>query len=243
VRFDGATYPANDLPASYVPTLLAIQLTEPVWVLFLAGLAVAAFGVVRRQSTRRELLALTAVWFLVPLITFVVLRPTLYDNFRQAFFIVPPIFFMAALAFDLLRKPLLQAATIAVVLLPGLIASIQLHPYEYVYYNQFGGGLPATVDRFELEYWGTSYREAAREANRIAPANARVWVDGPAHLFARFARPDFHIYSPQEAERAARYDLVVTLVRYNWEKTSYPEARIVYTVAREGVPFTIIRVP
>jgi hypothetical protein len=243
VLFNGAVYPANDLPASYLPTLLAIQLTEPVWALFVAGLAVAAFGVARRQSTRLELLALTAVWFLVPLIAFVVLRPTLYDNFRQAFFIVPPIFFVAGLAFDLVRKPLLQGALIAVVILPGLIASVRLHPYEYVYYNQFRGGLPAAVDRFELEYWGTSYREAAAEAERIAPPNARVWVDGPAHLFARFARPDFHIYSPQEAERADRYDLVITLVRYDWEKTSFPEAKIVYTVAREGVPFAMIRMP
>ena len=243
VLFNGATYPANDLPASYVPTLLAVQLTEPVWALFIAGLTVAAYGAARRRSASVELLAFVLIWFVVPLVTFVGLRPTLYDNFRQAFFIVPPIFFAAGLAFDLVRKPVLQAALIGLVLLPGLIASGRLHPYEYVYYNQFGGGLRAAVDRFELEYWGTSYREAAVEANRIAPPNARVWVDGPAHLFARFARPDFHIYSPQEAERADRYDLVVTLVRYHWEKTSFPEAKIVYTVAREGVPFTIIRRP
>jgi hypothetical protein len=243
VLFNGATYPANDLPALYVPTLLAIQLTEPVWALFIAGLAVAAYGVARRQTANMELLALTLGWFLLPLVMFIVLRPTLYDNFRQAFFIVPPIFFVAGLAFDLIRRPLLQAALIALVLLPGLIASARLHPYEYVYYNQFIGGLDAVVDRFELEYWGTSYRQAAAEANRIAPPNANVWVDGPAHLFARFARPDFHLYSPQEAARADRYDVVVTLVRYNWDKTSFPEAKIVYEVAREGAVFSIIRVP
>jgi hypothetical protein len=243
VLFNGATYPANDLPASYVPTLLAIQLTEPVWALFIAGLAVAAYGVARKRTASVELLAFTLIWFFLPLVLFVVLSPTLYDNFRQAFFIVPPIFFVAGLAFDLIRRPALQAALIGLVLLPGLIASARLHPYEYVYYNGFIGGLPAAVDRFELEYWGTSYRQAAAEANRIAPPNASVWVDGPAHLFARFARPDFHLYSPQEAARADHYDMVVTLVRYDWEKTSFPEAKIVYEVARAGVVFTVIRVP
>jgi hypothetical protein len=118
-----------------------------------------------------------------------------------------------------------------------------LHPYQYVYYNQFVGGLDAVVDRFELEYWATSYREAAAEANRIAPPNANVWVDGPAHVFGRFAREDFHIFSTQEAERADHYDVVVTLARYDWEKTSFPEAKIVYTVAREGAVFAIIRTP
>lgn len=243
VLFNGASYPANDLPASYMPLLLAIQLTEPVWVLFFAGLAVAAYGVVKRQTEQCELLALTIVWFVLPLVTFILLRPTLYDNFRQSFFIVPPIFFMAGLAFDQIRRPMLQGALITLVVLPGLVASARLHPYEYVYYNQFIGGVDAAVDRFELEYWGTSYREAAQEANRIAPPNANVWVDGPAHLFNRFARPDFHIYSPQEAERADHYDVVVTLARYNLEKTSFPGAKIVYKVEREDAVFAVIRKP
>jgi hypothetical protein len=243
VLFNGATYPANDLPASYMPLLLAIQLTEPVWLLFFTGLAVAVFGYMRQRMEQRELLAFTLAWFMLPLLTFIILRPTLYDNFRQTFFIVPPIFFMAGLAFDQIRKPALQTVLIVLVILPGLIASTRLHPYEYVYYNQFVGGVDAAVDRFELEYWATSYREAAHEANRIAPANANVWVDGPAHLFNRFARPDFHIYSPQEPERADHYDIVVTLARYDLEKTSFPEAPIVYQVTREGAVFAIIRRP
>ena len=127
--------------------------------------------------------------------------------------------------------------------LPGLIASVKLHPYEYVYYNQFVGGVNSAVDRFELEYWATSYREAAQEANHIAPPNANVWVDGPAHLFNTFARSDFHIYSPQEAERADHYDVVVTLARYDLEKTSFPNATIVYTVTREGAVFAVIKQP
>lgn len=243
VLFNGATYEANNLPGSYVPTFLAIQLTEPVGVLFIVGVGVAIYGFFKKQMPRRELLVFTLVWFIVPLATFVILRPTLYDNFRQSFFIVPPIFFMAGLAFDLIRKPAIQSALIALVVLPGLIASARLHPYEYVYYNQFIGGVKGAVDRFELDYWGTSYREAADEANRIAPSNANVWVDGPAHLFNTFARPDFHIYSPQEAERADHYDVVVTLARYNLEKTSFPEAKIVYTVRREGAVFAVIRKP
>ena len=243
VLFNGASYPANDLPASYVPVLLAIQLTEPVWILFFTGLAIAAYGIIKRQPRHAELFALTMVWFVLPLLTFVLVRPTLYDNFRQAFFILPPVFLMPGLAFDQIRKPVLQTALMILVLLPGLIASARLHPYEYVYYNQFIGGVQAAVDRFELEYWGISYREAAQEANRIAPPNANVWVDGPAHLFNRFARPDFHIYSPQEAERADHYDMVVTLARYDLEKTSFAEAPIVYRVARQGAVFTVIRIP
>jgi hypothetical protein len=204
---------------------------------------VAIAGLVRKHTQQAELLMLTLAWFGLPLLTFVLLRPTLYDNFRQTFFIMSPVFFTAGLAFDQVRRPIYQAALIALVALPGLISLVRLHPYEYVYYNQFMGGVDAAVDRFELEYWATSYREAAQEANRIAPPNANVWVDGPAHVFNRFARPDFHIYSPQEAERANHYDLVVTLARYDLEKTSFPEAPIVYRVTREGAVFALIRQP
>ena len=243
VLFNGATYAASDLPASYMPFLLAIQLTEPVWVLFFVGVAVAIIGLAKKRAGQSELLWLSLAWFVLPLVTFIILRPTLYDNFRQSFFILPAIFFMAGLAFDLIQRPVLQAVLITLVLLPGLLASVRLHPYEYVYYNQFLGGAQAAVDRFELEYWATSYREAAREVNRIAPPNANIWVDGPAHLFSRFARPDFYIYSPQEAERADHYDIVVTLARYDLEKTSFPEAPILYRVAREGAVFAVIRKP
>ena len=243
VLFNGKTYPANDLPASYVPTFLAIQLTEPVWLLFFIGVGAVVFGAIRRRAEHWELLVLSATWFLLPLLTFVIFRPTLYDNFRQTFFIVPPIFFMTGMAFEQVRKPVLQGMLIALVLIPGLIASVRLHPYEYVYYNQFVGGDQGVVDRFELDYWGTSYREAATEANHLAPPNANIWVDGPAHLFNRFARPDLHIFSPQEAERAEHYDVVVTLARYNLEKTSFPEAPIVYAVTREGAVFAVIRKP
>ena len=243
VLFNGTTYPANDLPASYMPVFLAIQLTEPVWVLFAIGLAVAIYGFLKKQSQSQELLALTAVWFFLPLFTFIALRPTMYDNFRQSFFIVPPIFFMTGLAFEQIRRPLLQGALIALVVLPGLLASVKLHPYEYIYYNQFVGGVKGVDQRFELEYWGTSYREAADELNQIAPADANVWVDGPSHLLETFVRPDLHLYSAYEADRADHYDLVVTLARYNLEKTSFPDAKIVYAITRDGALLTVIKQP
>ena len=66
------------------------------------------------------------------------------------------------------------------------------------------------------------------------------WMDLPICFMAG---ADLHVYSAQEAERADHYDVVVTLARYNLEKTSFPEAKIVYTVTREGVVFAVIRTP
>ena len=243
VLFNDVSYPANGLPASYLPVLLAIQLTEPVWVLFAVGLALAIYGAVKKQIKHREVLALTLIWFVLPLATFIILRPTMYDNFRQSFFILPPVFLMAGLAFDQIRKPLLQGALIALLVFPGLVAAVRLYPYEYIYYNQFVGGVKGAAHRFELDYWGTSYRDAAEQLNRIVPPNANVWVDGPAHLLGSYARPDLQLYSAYEAERADHYDAVVTLARHDEEITSFPDASIVYAVRREGAILAVIKEP
>jgi hypothetical protein len=186
---------------------------------------------------------LTLAWFVLPLATFIIVRPTMYDNFRQSFFILPPVFLMTGLAFEQLRKPILQSALITLVVLPGILAAIRLHPYEYIYYNEFVDGVAGAENRFELDYWGTSYRDAAEQLNRIAPPNASVLVDGPAHLLATFARPDVHLYSAYEAERADHYDAVVTLARNDAEITSFPDAPIVYAVLREGAVLAVIKTP
>lgn len=239
VLFNGADYPSAGLPASYLPVLLGIQLTEPVWVLFAAGLAAAII----RFRERRELIALTLVWFILPLTGFVVTRSPLYDNFRQIFFILPPVFLMAGVVFEKIKRPALRIALIALVVLPGIIDGARLHPYEYIYYNRFIGGEAGAFRKFELDYWGVSYREAADWLNANAPANANIWAEGPAHLLGLYLRPDLKLYSTYEAERADRYDYVVALTRYNLDLQSYPDAPIVYTIERDGSLLTVIKKP
>jgi len=239
VLFNGVEYQSTQLPAAYMPTLLAIQLTEPVWVLASLGLAVAALKS-RKTREGRDLLALALVWFILPLVTFVILRPTMYDNFRQAFFILPMVFVLAGIAFDQVRRPLVQVILILAMLAPGVVGIVRLHPYEYAYYNSFAGG---AFRKFEMDYWGTSYREIALELNRIAPPNADVWVEGPAHLIETYARPDLRIYSYYEPARAEHYDYVVTLSRDNLDLTIYPDAPIIFSVTRDGAALAVIKKP
>jgi hypothetical protein len=218
VLFNGMQYESTDIPYSYLPVLLGIQLTEPIWVLFIAGLAVAIVGFVKRRE-HIELLALTLLWFALPLAGFIVSRTPLYDNFRQVFFILPPIFMLAGVVFEKVKKPFLQIALIALAILPGVVDGIRLHPYEYIYYNRFISGETGAFRRFELDYWGTSYREAADWLNEVAPPDVNVWVDGPAHLLDMYLRNDLNLYSTYEIERAEQYDYVVSTTRYNLDLT------------------------
>jgi hypothetical protein len=243
VLFNGVMYASTDIPRSYLPVLLGIQLTEPVWFLFAAGLGIAIYDAVRKPGSTRGLLLLTLVWFVLPLAGFIVTRSPLYDNFRQVIFILPPVFMLAGVAFSRIRRPLLQAALIALVILPGLVDGARLHPYEYAYYNRFIGGELGAFRKYELDYWGTSYRAAADYLNSTAPANASVWVEGPAHLMQLYARPDLKVYSTYEVERAPHYDYVVALTRFNLDQQSYPQARVVYTIGRDQALFTVVKQP
>jgi hypothetical protein len=242
VLFNGVQYASTDIPRTYLPLLLAIQLTEPVWILFLAGLAFAIIGLVRERENA-ELLVLTLLWFALPLGGFILTRTPLYDNFRQVFFILPPVFLLGGMVFEKVKRPLWQFALILLVCLPGIWAGIRLHPYEYIYYNRFIGGESGAFRRFETDYWGTSYRQAAAWLNEVAPPQAAIWVDGPAHLLDMYLRTDLRMFSTYEAERAARYDYIVLTSRYNLDLSQYPDARIVHTIERDGAILTAIKQP
>ncbi len=239
VLFNGSSYQSTNLPISYLPILLLIQLTEPVWVLSIAGWLVAALPVGRK----RGLVELSLLWFVIPLVAFIVFRVALYDNFRQIFFILPPIFLMAGVALEAIKNVKWRAALIVICLLPSLFGIMSLHPYEYMYYNSFIGGVSGAEGRFETDYWATSFREAAEYVNENASPNANVWVEGPDQTFALFLREDINVYSSGEVERAEQYEYVVATARYNFDETVYPNAEIVHKIMRGDAVLTVIKKP
>ena len=93
ILFNGIEYASTKLPYSYLPVLFGIQLTEAVWALFIVGFFVAVIGRRPDGSTfahrvegwtkKRELIELTILWFIIPIVGFIILRSALYDNFRQ----------------------------------------------------------------------------------------------------------------------------------------------------------------
>jgi hypothetical protein len=239
VLFNSSSYQSTDLPISYLPVLLLIQLTEPVWALSIAGWLVSALPV----GKKRGLVELSLLWFVIPLVAFITFRIALYDNFRQILFILPPIFLMAGVALEAIKNVKWQAALTTVFLLPSLFGIVSLHPYEYIYYNSFVGGVSGAEGRFETDYWATSFREAAEYVNETAPPNANIWVEGPDQTFALFLREDLNVYSSGEEKRAETYDFVVTTTRYNLDEKIFPDAGIVHEIRRGEAVLTVIKKP
>lgn len=237
VLFNGNLYKAPNIPFVYLPTLLLIQMTEPVWIL-------ALFGVIFSFLQRKiDLIVLFTLWFLIPFLGLFLGNATLFDNFRHVLFILPSIFLLSGAVFEKVPKTSWRVILIAACILPGIFGIISLHPYEYAYYNQFVGGLKGAQGRFETEYWLTSYREASEYINKHASPEAGIWVDGPGHVFSPYAREDLKINSWSSENPVDHYEYVVASYRFISNKTAYPDAEVVYKIIRDDVVLAVIRKP
>jgi 4-amino-4-deoxy-L-arabinose transferase-like glycosyltransferase len=245
VLFNGQFYGIRDLPYSYLPVLLTIQFTEPLILAWCVGMIVLGTLLLREQ-VRADLIIYLSLGFALPLFALILLNSPLYHNFRQVLFVVPPIFVTAAFALDVMfRKVTMQWMRVVLILilaLPGLYSSMRLYPYEYMYYNSLVGGTARVQDRFELDYWRTSLREAAVRLNEFAPPQSKIIISGSAALFNLYARPDLFVETVNSStqELNGGYDYSVQLSR--WQKWNiYPDAAIEFLIERNGVVVATIR--
>lgn len=209
--FAGALIPVVDMPRTYVPTLLALQMPEIFLALAVGGVAVAVMELFQRGTAlqRRAVLALIVTAATLPILFTVATRPAMYNGIRHFVFAMPALAALGGLggarAIEALasRSRASLAAGMAVMLalaaLP-IIEMIRLHPYEYTYFNRIAGGVRGAESRYMLDYWGLSFKQAAAalraaiEARGEKPPAGRPWkiaVCGP-HPPAQVALgPDF----------------------------------------------------
>ncbi|GAB4546696.1 MAG: glycosyltransferase family 39 protein [Anaerolineales bacterium] len=238
VLFHGQIYPADRLPRRYLPTLLALTLTEPV-------LALAALGVIvtfwQKRASGAHLLFL--LWFFIPFLYVVLLRPPMYDGYRHFLFMLPPLFLFAGMGlqkiFDLFTRQWLRAALIAALLIPGVLFIIQLHPYQYAYYNSFIGNVGGAFRQYETEYWLTCYKEAVENFHA---QNVNLFVKREPYLAAYYAGESVHVRDYRaEFGKIQSGDFVLVNTRSNEDKKTFKDAPVILQIARGGATFCEIK--
>src|SRR4029077_2974363 len=163
-----------DMPRSYVPVLFALKLPEIFSLLGLGGAAGALIGAARRNLAvnRRAVFLALALAAVFPLMITIMLRPAMYNGIRHFVFVLPPLAVLGGLATvslveiaaRWLRVPPVAAALVFVlgVAVP-VVEMVRLHPYEYTAFNWFSGGVAGARDRYMLDYWGLSFKQASHE--------------------------------------------------------------------------------
>ena len=234
VLFMGKIYSANQLPRGYFPTLLGLQLTEPALIFIVIGFAVSLWFFIKGKN--RDLALLFAAWFILPATWIVLSRGALYDNARQLLFLWPPLFIMAGIGIEqlmiLLKRPALNAALLAVMILPGVLACVQLHPYEYIYYNSLIGGVSGAYRKLELDYWNTSFKESMEYINGNVAQGSTVMIIGNKQAAVQYAKPGLSIVYTNKINTSDYYLLSSTYG--NHDLSHCDNAKIIFSVERNG---------
>lgn len=241
----GLTTYVPGLPWYYIPYNMLLQFTEPVLILFIVGTAAGliSHGRPKKRMTTLVLLA----WLLAPIVFVILSRAHVYDNFRHFLFVCPPIFVLAGAGLggivEALSRRLIRVVLVTAVLLPGIVNLIVLHPYQYVYYNQFTGGLRGAYGNFEIDYWCLSTTEAMEFVNQNTPQDGDLLVWGAASVAKLLAREDIRIKdigSPRGAfETQATYLLACD--RNLGDVNLFPEEEIVHSISIKEVPLAVIK--
>jgi hypothetical protein len=156
-----------------VPTLFALKMPEIFLALGLGGTIAAFYAAMRRDlpPRRRAILLLVAMAAIFSIALTVTLRPAMYNGIRHFVFVLPPLAALGGLAgawlFDASsRRYRYGAMTAAAVFLIGIalpvIEMVRLHPYQYTYFNSLAGGVAGARDRYMLDYWALSFKQASQ---------------------------------------------------------------------------------
>jgi hypothetical protein len=240
VLFNGMYYYAYALPRSYLPTLISIQLTEPVIVLFAAGILFVVWDIFKHE--KYGLGALAFIWFFFPVGYMIVYQRQMYDNFRQFLFTLPPIFLLGGFALDAIFRYIksrwARIILIIVMIFPGVYWNIKLYPYEYTYYNSFVGGVQGAFRKYENDYWITSYKEITEYLDEIAPAKSIVTTPENSQLATPYLRQDLVL---KTGANVGCGDYYVILSSLYGDDQKYPKVAPIFNVQRDGATLGVLK--
>ncbi|CAM2057599.1 putative PMT_2 domain-containing protein [Desulfovibrionales bacterium] len=212
--FNGKWLQDVDVPRHYILTWYAIGMPLPQLVGF--GLALLLFirrveiwrpklRPIKGRPDGRILTGLLLASVFLPLAIAMSIRPILYDGLRHLLFIATPMTVLAAAAwFYLIRTsnhlkiansdlPLgrgLVAALLAICLIHPIEFMLREHPNQTVYFNELIGGTRGAFLRYEMDYWGNSYKQAVDrlrvEAIRMGRP-LRIGATNGSHIVAQYA--------------------------------------------------------
>jgi hypothetical protein len=172
-------------------------------------------------------------------------QPSVYDGFRHFLFIMPPVFVAAGFCFQWLWekfKPAVWSALVVMMLLPGMFGILQMHPYEYAYYNAASGGTGKAFRVYETEYWLTCYKEAL-DWTRINAPGATLHIQREFGLAEYYAQDQIIKDLGQETESDLKPgDLLLFHSRGNLDLRSiYRKLPVIHEIGRDGAQFCIIK--
>lgn len=249
VLYFGTIYrSAINVPWHYPFGYLAITTPLPILALFLIGLIrlISPIGL-----TKKPVASLLLLSFFVPLLRYASPKVGVIDGIRHFEEVVYPLAAIAAVGAVSVARVLgrwLPQAGIRLIGLIGLISLIwniiSYHPFQIAYFNELVGGVRGALGKFDIDYWGTSQKQAVAWLNKNAAKGSVVYVVMAPDAAAKYLRADLLEKVNTTSFDSAGY--VVVLNRQSFFYRYYPLADYmtshtpVFSVTVGGVPMTMI---
>jgi glycosyltransferase involved in cell wall biosynthesis/tetratricopeptide (TPR) repeat protein len=161
--YNGERIMNDEVPWNYIPTWISI--TAPIYFLIgIIGFLVIAF--INRKKMNFVLIGLVAFAILFPWLVAVKKGSALYDGWRHFLFTYPLLIALAAIFWhSIIIKmkgflKLVPVGILAALMCLPLKFSIANHPNEYLYFNEYFGGIKNAYGNFETDYYMNSAKQA-----------------------------------------------------------------------------------
>lgn len=218
VYYFGQHFSQGSIPWHYLFVWLSITTPIGFLILFLSGLR----DLLHKKAISLQVYLYTIV--LLHLFLYLLLTPTIYNGIRHYSFLVLILSFLAGVNLVVLvrrystyalKLRILFAAAIVIYLSYLLISVVSLHPFQNLYFNEVTGGLSKATTKFDVDYWGATYVEAASalstyvknvpsKDNSVYVCKARTaftyYLNNKINYAKSMEDADFIICTPKELE-------------------------------------------
>jgi hypothetical protein len=117
---------------------------------------------------------------------------------------------------------------------------IKYHPFQNVYFNILAGkNMSKIKERFELDYWGLSYRKALEYILKNSPnKKIKIFVENYPGLI------NYLILTEDDQKRIEYVDDLSEaeyfLSNYRWHKEEYPYKNEIYSIKIDGAKIMVV---
>lgn len=235
ILFNGA-YISNDTrPWYYLFTYYF--LTIPGFILILA-----LFSFIKIQNNLKKFL-IFLLFFNFGL--YFLLQPVIYNGMRHFLYLVPITICLALFTLWDLKESSLKKSFKFLVIIPAFLsfcfAAFQfykLFPNQYAFFNEFSGSTEKNIVRYETEYWGGLYKEAAifirDNLAKDKPQDLKVYSCNVSYAMDYYSHKKFLMTIKREEA-----DLIVCTMPENLKRRYQGE--VIKTINLGNSPFMIIR--
>jgi tetratricopeptide (TPR) repeat protein len=236
-------------PWYYLPKYMA--LTIPVVVF--SGVAAFLLNTRKNYTSNQQIqLLLLGFTILFPVVFVILKQSNLYGSWRHFLFIYPGIVLISALgihAFLVRFKQKLIRIPVVVLLMFLMLHPLRFmaanHPYYYLYYNQFTGGLKGAYGNYETDYYYHTMREGAewlQEYLKNKPNTGKTVVAGnfPSQWYFRNDKNVAFVYTSYQNRSEYNWDYMIVANSYfspfQLKNKRWPPNNTIHTVFADGVP-------